>query len=237
MGSRDGIANLSIMAGLLLIVAGLVARADGGSTGSLAGLILVLAGVICTLIGVGVRVLPFVISRQARSEHELFESGTKATAVVERVETTGKIINSRNVRIMLGLRVRPRSEPEFTYERKLLVPISGVPQVGDLIDVAYHPDDKSKVALATDWSSDAGFGRLLVLRPPDEPTAAEPLGWQLDRGSDAESSAVETATSRRASADRVIELLERLHRLRQDGVLTEAEFEQQKAQVLSDRAT
>lgn len=40
------------------------------------------------------------------------------------------------VGIGLRLRVQPRSEPEFVYQRRMFVPFNGVPHTGDVIEVA-----------------------------------------------------------------------------------------------------
>ena len=236
MLTRGFIVNFFIVAGLALVVAGAFAKSGGTVGGSTAGTILMLLGAIWALVGLGVRALYAAMRKRARAEQELFESGTKAVAVVEGVETTGTVFNEINVQIILRLRVRPRSEPEFAYQRKMYVPFNGVPRTGDVLDVAYHPDDKSKVALATDWRSNTGGGRLLLLRRPEESSTTH-VGWQSNGALDAAPAAGGDESGPRTGSDRIIELLERLHRLKQDGVLTEAEFEQQKAKILSEPAT
>lgn len=152
------------------------------------------------------------MARRVQAERDMFEIGTKATAVVKSAETTGVLLNDVNMQIILRLRVQPLSEPEFAYQRKMYVPLYGIPRAGDVIDVAYDPNDKSKVALATDWDSDTGGGHLLILRHDGEPGST-------------------------GASDRVIEQLERLHQLKREGALTEPEFELQKARIISEQGT
>ncbi len=78
------------------------------------------------------------------------------------------------------------------------------------------------MALAADLRSEAAGGSLLMFRRPGD-ESARPAGWQSG-------SSYGTADQ----ADDVIEKLERLNRLRQDGALTEAEFEAQKSKVIAE---
>ena len=71
------------------------------------------------------------------------------------------------------------------------------------------------VALATDWRSNTGGGRLLVFRRPDGAADEAAVGVEDRR-------------------DPVLDQLERLDRLRQSGALTYSEFEAQKARILSE---
>ncbi len=108
----------------------------------------------------------------------------------------------------------------------MFVPFNGIPRTGDLIEVAYDPADRTKVALEIDWRTDTAGGRLLVLRRPGEvpmPAGAGRRG-RADRPADG---------GGQTAPERMIEQLERLNRLKEDGALTEAEFEVQKAKVLA----
>jgi len=233
---RFGVLSFFLVAGAGFVVVGLLALVSGwlgGSIGSLGGSItgsvFLMIGVIWVLVALGVRAMYAGMRRKAAAEKALFESGTKATAVVESVETTGTVLNGVNHQIILRLRVQPRFQPEFPYERRMFVPINSLPRPGDVIDVAYDPNDKSKIALATDWRSDTAGGRLLLVRRPGDP-AARPAGWDTATVHDPEYAGGVTSQS---DAERVLAQLERLQRLRQDGALTDAEFESQKAKILS----
>jgi hypothetical protein len=212
--ARSGIGNFFLVAGIGFLVAGGLAVTQGGLGGGIAGLTFLMIGGIWVLVALFLRGFYGGMARKARAEKQLFETGRKATAIVESVETTGMVLNNVNQQIVLRLRVQPPGEPEFPYERKMFVPFNGIPRTGDQIEVAYDPADRTKVALATDWRSDTAGGRLLQSRPP----AAAPA---------ATNGATETAPGR------VIDQLERLGKLKEEGVLTETEFEVQKAKVLS----
>ena len=233
MGARGGILNFFLIAGIAFAAVGAFLFVAGGLGGSIAGLTFLLIGVIWVLVALGVRALYGGMAKRAKAEQQLFETGRKATAVVEGVETTGMVLNNVNQQIFLRLRVQPQGEPEFPYERKMFVPFHGMPRTGDVIDVAYDPADKSKVALATDWRSNTAGGRLLLLRRPGE-GAAMPAGMQAGAASaGTASSAGSPAEDESTAPERVIEQLERLNRLKEEGALTESEFAVQKAKVLS----
>ena len=218
MGSRGRIGNFFLIAGIGFTIVGAVLWAGGGLGGSIAGVTFTMIGVIWVLVALGLRGLYGGMARRAKAEQQLFETGTRAMAVVEGVETTGMVMNDVNQQIVLRLRVRPPAGAEFIHERRMFVPFHGIPRPGDTIEVAYDPADQSTVALATDWRSDTAGGRLLVLRPAED-------------GAPAPQPAV--AADRRTAPERVIEQLERLGRLKEEGVLTESEFAVQKAKVLS----
>lgn len=228
MGSRGGVLNFFLLAGIAFAVVGGVLFVSGGAGGSIAGVTFLMIGVIWVLVALGVRGIYGGMARKAKAERQLFDTGTRATAVVEGVESTSMVLNNINQQVILRLRVQPRNEPEFVHERKLFVPFHGMPRTGDLIEVAYDPADKSTVALDTDWRSTTGGGRLLVLRRPAE-GAAMPAGTQAGATAGAGAPAAEPSTA----PERVIDQLERLNRLKEEGALTESEFAVQKAKLLA----
>lgn len=211
---RGGIISFFLVAGIGFAGLGAFLLLSGGQVGATVGLTFVTIGVIWTIVALGLRGFYTGMHRRAQAEQQLFETGRRAVAVVEGVQTTGMVLNNINQQVVLQLRVRPPGAAEFTHTRKLFVPFHGIPRTGDLIDAAYDPADPSKVALATDWRSNTGGGRLLVFRRPggaDEPDAGtEPV------------------------SDPVLDQLERLDRLRQSGTLSYTEFEAQKARILSE---
>ena len=150
----------------------------------------------------------------AKAERELFQTGRRATAVVEGVERTGVLLND-NPQIVLRLRVRPPGDAEFPHVRRMFVPIHAFPRPGDMIEVAFDPADPTRVALATDWDSHSGGGQTLMLR----------------RGGAADGAGGASG----GPNERMVQQLERLDRLRQSGSITFAEFEEMKARILSGR--
>jgi hypothetical protein len=219
--ARSAIGNFFLIAGLGFVVVGVAAVAVGGEAGLIAGGTFLMIGVIWAAVALGLRALYGGMAKKAAAEKQLFESGTKAMAVIDSVETTGLVVNNVNQQIIMRLRVQPRNEAEFPYERKMLVPFHGMPRTGDQIQVAYSPTDRTQVALETDWRSDTAGGRLLVLQRP---------GGSAGAPAPAEAPEPERA---KTAPERVIEQLERLQQLREEGALTDSEFAVQKAKVLS----
>lgn len=214
--ARKGIGSFFLIAGIGFAVVGVAAVAAGGEAGLIAGGTFLMIGVIWAAVAVGLGAFYGSMAKKAVAEKKLFETGTRATAVIDSVETTGLVVNNVNQQIILRMRIQPRGEAEFPYERKMLVPFHGIPRTGDQIQVAYDPANRAKVALETDWRSDTAGGRLLVLnRPADPPATPAP------------------AATDTTAPERVIEQLERLQRLRDEGALTDSEFAVQKAKVLS----
>ena len=211
---RGGVMSFFLVGGIAFAAIGGFLLLSGSQVGATVGLTFAMIGVIWTLVALGLRGFYLGMHRRAEVERQLFETGRRAVAVVEGVQTTGMVLNNINQQIVLQLRVRPQGEPEFVHRRRMFVPFHGIPRTGDLIDVAYDPADQGKVALATDWGSNTGGGRLLLFRRPD--------------GAD------ETATGAQPRGDPVLDQLERLDRLRQSGTLTYAEFEAQKARILAE---
>lgn len=189
-----------------MALAGAVVTALAGLT---VGGTFLLIGVIWAIVGFGVRRYYAGFQRKLEEEEELFRTGERATAVVEDVQVTATRINDNPV-IDLTLRVRPRHGEEFVHQRRLSVPPNGIPLPGHLTDVAFDPRDRGKVALDVDERLAIAPGRYVRTRPP-EPDAAP------------------AADSAQPS---VIEQLERLQRLREQGALTESEFAAQKARIL-----
>ena len=150
---------------------------------------------------------------QDRAEQALFHRGKSATAVVEGVETTGLRVNDDS-QIVLRLRVRSPDGDEFPHKRRVFVPNHCQPRVGDVLAVAYDPNDRTRVALATDWSSGTGGAHRLMLQRRG---VADGAGGGAEGGAN----------------EQVVQQLERLDRLRQSGSLTFSEFETLKARILS----
>jgi hypothetical protein len=197
-------------------VALLAGGAVGGAPGALiAGGVFLMIGVIWGAVGLGLRAMYRGWAAKAAREQQLFATGEKAEATIESVQTTGMVVNDVNAQTRLRLRVRPRHRDEYTVERRLLIPFSAMPRPGDLITVAYDPATPTQLALDTDWRMDTGGGRALNVRRPEPAPAAAPAAPPPGR--------VQALTTE----------LEQLQRLRDQGTLTDEEFEAEKAKLLA----
>jgi hypothetical protein len=210
MGNRGGLLNFFLYAGLGFAAVGAYLMFQG-EVGGIAGSTFLLMGLIWAAVAIGVRKFYGRMQANEAAERALFTSGTRAVGIVDSVETTGMVLNDVNHQINLRIRVQSPDGAEFIHERRMFVPFHGMPQPGDQLDVAFDPRDQSKVALASDPNSNTAGGRLLLLRR-------------------------QTATSA-PSGDNLIDKLERLEDLRRSGMLTQSEFDAQKARLLSGVGT
>ena len=218
---------------------------DGVSDGAvMAGGIIGFIGVTWAVVGLAVMGYYRKVARRAASEQQLFQTGQRAVAVVERVAPTATSINE-NPQIVLTLRIKPEGEPEFLHQRKLVVPVNAVPLPGSLVNVAFDPNDRGRVALETDDRFEAPPAKFIVTRPPDMTPASSTGSFQslFASGSVTAAPAAPGAFGTPPTApaapdgglgDTDIERLERLARLRDQGVLTDAEFAEQKAKLLGE---
>ena len=222
--SRAGMLGFFKLGGALFALIGiglLVAGAASGSLTSSMGLLITggtfaMIGVIWVIVALGVGGWYSGVAARQAKEAQLFQTGQRATAVIEGVEGTGVSINDCP-QVYLTLRVQPRHGREFVAQKKVVLPFGSVVQPGHLIEVAYDPRDPEAIAL----ESDPRFrctppSQYLKTRPPEQPAAAP---GAAAAGSD-------------GSPPTLIDQLERLAKLRESGALTEAEFEAQKRELL-----
>jgi hypothetical protein len=229
---RGGVLNFFMVAGILFAVVGGILfvsslGSDGiGASGSqIAGGTFLMIGVIWVLVALGVGGWYGSVRKRQAEEQQLFQTGERATAVIEGVEATGTMINNQP-QVYLTLRVQPRHGSEFIHQRRLVLPFGSVVQPGYLVDVAYDPANPERVALDTDPRYAATPPALYIrTRPPGEqqaPAAAPGLSGGFAAGPSAPDDDPPT----------LIEQLERLAKLRDSGALSQDEFEAQKKKLL-----
>lgn len=73
-------------------------------------------------------------------------NGLPATAVVETIQDTGKLINFNPV-VVMKLKVTPQYEPPYETTVEIIVSKIAVPRAGDTIHIKYAPADKSKIVI------------------------------------------------------------------------------------------
>ena len=198
--------------GIALLVAGLGAGEVAGQAMLITGFTFALIGVIWVIVALGVGGWYGGVAKRQAAEAQLFQTGERAVATIEGVEGTGVSINDCP-QMVLTLRVKPRHGAEFVHQRKIVLAFGSVVQPGYVVDVAYDPRDPENLALDVDPRYAATPPAVYVrTRPPDqEPPAAAPED---------------------GSPPTLIDQLERLAKLRESGALTEAEFQEQKQQLL-----
>jgi putative oligomerization/nucleic acid binding protein len=218
---RSGLISFFKYAGALFALAGvamLVAAAvsgDGvaGMGLGIVGFTFAMIGVIWVIVALGLGGWYGSVAKRQAQEAQLFQTGERATAVIEGVEGTGVSINDCP-QVYLTLRVKPSHGAEFVHQRKIVLPFGSVVQPGYLVDVAYDPANQQNVALDVDPRYVATPPAVYVrTRPPEQERAA-------------------TAAASDGSPPTLIDQLERLAKLRDSGALTEAEFEEQKKALL-----
>ena len=266
---RKGILSFFMVAGLAFAAVGIVLLIMGLSSGDLfanmgltiTGGTFAMIGVIWVIVALGVGGWYSSIANKQAAEQQLFQTGERATAVIEGVEGTGTQINDQP-QVYLTLRVKPRNGQGFIHQRKLVLPFGSVVQPGHLVEVAYDPSNTENVAIETDPRYIATPpAQYIKTRPPDgqaqpvhaftsDSLASAGMGGMGGMGgmpgaglggmagggfpgmSGAGAASGMGGGSGNGSPPTLIEQIERLAKLRDSGVLTEEEFQQQKANLL-----
>ena len=183
-------------------------------------------------------------SRRARRKLE--QDGIHAPATVLEIAGRGMaithgseaIVSNTELALKLRLRVEPPGQLPFEVECKLRFPQLAVPPVGGRIAVVYDPDDPETIMLD---ASPAGMLAGANLRP-DQIASIEAARELASAGASPEAimarvneiraqAGVPPAQVLGAPPD-PIDQLTKLAELRDRGVLTDAEFQAQKARIL-----
>lgn len=201
--SRTGLLGFFRSAGLGLLLLGVALWALFGFVG---GGAFVMIGVIWLLVGNLVAVYYRRVNERQAADRRLFDTGERAVAVIEKVEATAMAVNHMPA-VKVTLRVQRSGGGEFTHTEKIVTLPTAVPVPGQVVDVAFDPGDLSNVALDVDPRLSAPPGVVLRTRPGQAEGDKDDDEVDLDR-------------------------LERLAKLHREGVLTDAEFAEQKARLL-----
>lgn len=164
------------------------------------------------------------------------------------------LVNNTELRWKLRLRVTPDAEPPFEASVTALLPQLSPPRPGMRVPVLYDPKDHSRVRLDHQpaATADVAIDAVTAARPDlagaqvmGMPMAdvirqaiADPTAFReemMRRGAEMQQQALgamqEAQTQQGADP---IERLERLAALKDRGLLTDEEFEQQKRKILGD---
>lgn len=150
----------------------------------------------------------------------LVQSGRKARAKILRIDPTGVIINHINIQCNVTFQLEPLDGgPPFNQQKKIVIPQTQMPRVGDVWPSWYEATDPSIFAI----------GMPDGAQPEQVPLFREfGIPHPLDPGA-----GTNAATEASSSADTVGDL-ERLTQLHADGALTDAEFQAAKTRLLGN---
>jgi hypothetical protein len=149
---------------------------------------------------------------------KLFENGSRAIGTIVQVQDTGMTIND-NPRVKMLFRIEPLDgSAPFDAQKTKTVSRVEIPRAGDRFPIWYDPQDHESFAYAT-IANDEGRAQIRQLFG----TAAETITGIADPAA---------AAPARAAAD-PLEQIRKLDELRDAGILTDAEFEQKKAELLA----
>jgi hypothetical protein len=148
----------------------------------------------------------------------------EADAVVAHVEMLKRIsYGTATVRITYS--VQPADGPSFEAIREAKVKMATLPQAGQQIRISYDPDKHDRFDVLTPAGQETGT--------VTEPTKEIPLEGDRYAPYATEGEVQQVRDQLREQSDPMLEQLKQLGELRDSGVLTEAEFEAQKAKRLA----
>lgn len=188
--------------GIMLVAKAYVDREPGERT-----VLLIVGGSLLALTAVGIGALRRSLGKQ-RKAMELTQTGLKARGRIVNIRDTGMLIND-NPRVEITFDIDPLDGSDnWRGSKTMTVSQVHMPREGDVWPVWYDP-----VAPQENWAVGMPSGETEV---PDHV-------WKefgiTPPGGDAET-------------DNRLDALERLGRLREEGVLSEREFEAEKARIL-----
>jgi hypothetical protein len=182
---------------------------------------------------------------------ELQESGTRANATIIEIAEKGmavtrgadNVVANTEIALKTHLKVQPENEPEFEVKKRFSFPQMAVPAAGQTVPVLYDPADHDKIIV--DYSSEAQQGAAFAAAGIDpseigqlmeqaQQMRAQAAGMQ-GMGQVPGMGQIPGMTPPAAAQPEVdsVQQLERLAKLKESGALTDAEFEAEKAKILS----
>jgi Short C-terminal domain/Protein of unknown function (DUF3592) len=157
----------------------------------------------------------------------LVSTGSRAVGTISDVEDTGMTINN-NPRVRIRFRVEPLDgSAAFDAEKTQTVSRVQIPQIGQRYPVFFDAADPSSFAYAT---VDDEQGRASIVSMFGDAFGADGAGVGQTVAA-AQASAPAPAAAAAAGPD-PIEQIKKLAELRDAGVLSDAEFEAKKAELL-----
>lgn len=156
--------------------------------------------------------------KQAQAQN-LVATGAKARAKILRVSPTGMIVNEINIQCNVEFQLEPlMGGAPFMAQKTMMINQTQMPRVGDVWPAWY--DRSAPTTFAVGMPDGASAEQIPVFREFGIPHPLDPS-----------TGAAATPPPPSAGSDRVADL-ERLAKLKADGVLTEAEFQAEKARLM-----
>jgi hypothetical protein len=163
----------------------------------------------------------FLRGRKGARAVELLQHGKRCRGVVVSVEDTNWTVNN-DPRVKMTVRAEPDGEAPFTIEKTAVVSRVAIPKAGDTCVVFYDPSDPQHKNGIT-FDQVPGF----AAQPDARAAQAQRLATDLTAA----------MAGRAAAADGdedPLEKIEKLGELRDKGLITPAEFDEQKARLLRE---
>jgi hypothetical protein len=194
-----------------------------------------LAAIINAAVGIPIGLAPLVMLFSRRSKADAAESlvrdGSRAPGEVTAVEDTGITINE-NPRVTITVRVDAPGQAPFDIRKTFTASRVDIPRRGDRCTVFYDPNDHSRTAITFDQ---VPAGATTPAAPGAVPTSlggAPPATWNPTAAEPRSSQAAPTSGTGTAPTEAVAERLRKLDKLRDDGVITPAEHDAERARIL-----
>jgi hypothetical protein len=161
-----------------------------------------------------------IFQSKRKKAEELFATGSKGAGTVIEVRDTGMTVNE-NPRVKMTFRVEPLDgSPAFDATKTATVSRVQIPRQGDRYPVWYDPQDPDKWAYAT------------VADDQGRETMRQLFGEVAETFVGMGAPAAPAPTAGQAQTQDTVEQLKQLADLRSQGLLTDDEFEAQKAKLL-----
>ena len=179
-------------------------------------------------IPMGLAPLPFGLMGRRKAERalDLVQRGKRCRGVVVSVDDTGWTVND-NPRVKMTIRAEPEDDPPFTIEKTSVVSRVEIPRTGDQCVVFYDASDPQNKNGIT-FDPVPGFS--VAPRAPAAPTTPA-----LSVGGMPAPVAPAAPTAPSAEDDEdPLEKIQKLGELRDKGLITPEEFEEQKRRLLRE---
>jgi Short C-terminal domain len=167
-----------------------------------------------------------VFGNKKKRAANLMENGSLAVGTITNVRDTGVTINEINIRVALTFKIEPLDgSAPFEAHKKTNVPRTSIPQVGQRFPVWYSPEDQTEFAYATSDGGEQARQQIVQL-----------FGDRFGPDGSGVGVAAAPAAATPAAPTPVdpVERLQKLEQLRVSGVLTDAEFAEQKQKILAE---